>query len=163
MKRSRMEKEMQELLWRPGAYLVLPEDMTLQEAASMGPTELLAALVESRKPKEGWESEELPRRIYAGQYTDRWCLAPEGQLAFPSGADGAVYEAAADAYNRVQDAGGPDEAVVVNIDLYDQLCERAADAHRRSHPLREYDQVTIPREVVAAYENLRKFFFGSGV
>ena len=60
MKKSEMEKEMQSLLQRRGAYLVLPADMTLAEATKMVPSELLQMLVEDRKPEEGWDPEETP-------------------------------------------------------------------------------------------------------
>lgn len=130
MKRSEMEKEMQALLRRPGAYLVLPADMTLEEAAGMGPSQLLGVLVEDRKPKMDWEPE------------DRVEGAPD-VISKSRGGKTVHY-----LIGPTRESRGEAE-----MDLRIWL----------DKPGPPFDPVTIPREVVVAYENLRKFFFGSGV
>lgn len=155
MKKSKMEKEMRDHLQCPGALLVLPANMTFADAMVMGPSALLDILVEDRKPKEGWEPEEpsLPDRLAIVEVGKEGPLHPPRGFLVPAGRGFAsseeqllAYMAAMDAYNRVQIAGGPDKSVVVNKDLYSELCEQAASGSTAEISPRSADVISKTRQ-----------------
>lgn len=112
-------------------------------------------------------------------------LVPRGRAIESKEEQLAIYAAAVEAYNRIEIMGGREAVTVIRDEDLGTLHRRLAAALTEvrsavpsferieaileggdpdhAAPSRQYDPVTIPREVVVAYESLRKFVFGSGV